>query len=67
MSESKKLTLAPRIISLTMQQEKSNEALKPRVVSSKDLIGECKSLTIEHEGEIYHLRATKFGKLVLTK
>jgi len=67
MSESKKLTLAPRIISLTMQQENSNEALKPRVVSSKDLIGEYKSLTIEHEGEIYHLRATKFGKLVLTK
>jgi hemin uptake protein HemP len=45
----------------------SKEMTKIRVVSSKELLGDAKSLTIQHEGEFYHLRATKFGKLVLTK
>jgi hemin uptake protein HemP len=59
MAIDKKTTLAPQII--------SKEITKIRVVSSKELLGDAKSLTIQHEGEFYHLRATKFGKLVLTK
>jgi hemin uptake protein HemP len=55
----KRITLVPQII--------SKEMTGIRVVSSKELLGDAKSLTIQHEGEFYHLRATKFGKLVLTK
>jgi hemin uptake protein HemP len=63
----KKLTLAPTIIAGEAQKYAVPTGFKGRVVNSKELLGESKSLIIEHEGEIYHLRATKFGKLVLTK
>lgn len=67
MTGNKKLTLAPTIISSDAQKYAAQTGFKGRVVSSRELLGESKSLIIEHEGEIYHLRATKFGKLVLTK
>ena len=67
MSVDKKTTLAPTIISEEAKKYLSKSDLKVRIVTSKDLLGESKSLTIQHEGETYHLRATKFGKLVLTK
>jgi hemin uptake protein HemP len=63
----KKLTLAPTIIAGEAQKYAVPTGFKGRGVNSKELLGESKSLIIEHEGEIYHLRATKFGKLVLTK
>jgi len=67
MSADKKTTLAPTIISQEAVRLLTEESFKARVVTSKDLLGESKSLVIQHEGETYHLRATKFGKLVLTK
>ncbi len=67
MSVDKKTTLAPTIISLEAEKLQAEASFKARVVTSKDLLGESKSLVIQHEGETYHLRATKFGKLVLTK
>ena len=67
MVANKKLTLAPTIIAGEAQKYVAQTGFKGRVVTSRELFGESKSLIIEHEGEIYHLRATKFGKLVLTK
>jgi hemin uptake protein HemP len=67
MVANKKLTLAPTIIACEAQKYAAQTGFKGRVVTSRELLGESKSLIIEHEGEIYHLRATKFGKLVLTK
>ncbi|MEY4481892.1 MAG: Hemin uptake protein hemP [Pseudomonadota bacterium] len=67
MTGNKKFTLAPTIIATEAQKYAAQTGFKGRVAASRELLGECKSLMIEHEGEIYHLRATKFGKLVLTK
>lgn len=39
----------------------------PRRVSSAELLGPAGELRIEHAGEVYHLRATSKGKLILTK
>lgn len=36
-------------------------------VSSAQLLGERRAVTIEHEGAHYTLRATRNGKLILTK
>lgn len=38
-----------------------------RSVSSTELLGAGRELTIEHNGEIYSLRLTSKGKLILTK
>ena len=40
---------------------------KPRCVPSQELLGKDKTLAIEHEGVVYQLRATRLGKLILTK
>jgi hemin uptake protein HemP len=56
-------SLAPRIIQLNRQEED----LATRKINSKELLGDSQSLFIEHEGTTYCLRATKFGKLLITK
>ncbi|WP_288048615.1 hemin uptake protein HemP [Polynucleobacter sp.] len=56
-------SLAPRIIQLNRQEED----LATRKINSKELFGDSQSLLIEHEGTTYCLRATKFGKLLITK
>jgi hemin uptake protein HemP len=38
-----------------------------RKVGSRDLLGNGEELLIEHNGAIYRLRATRQGKLILTK
>lgn len=38
-----------------------------RRVSSTDLLGACRELLIDHLGEVYVLRHTSKGKLILTK
>lgn len=40
---------------------------KPRVVRSSELLGETGLVHIEHDGEIYSLRRTRNGRLILTK
>lgn len=39
---------------------------KPRL-SSQELLGSRQEVEIEHQGEIYRLRVTRAGKLILTK
>jgi hemin uptake protein HemP len=39
----------------------------PSRLTSSDLLGERREVEIEHNGEIYRLRLTRAGKLILTK
>ncbi len=63
-------SLAPRLL-----QAATAPAAKPprapgdtaRRISSRALLGENASLVIDHEGVSYVLRATRLGKLILTK
>ncbi len=41
--------------------------LPPRTVSSEVLLGDMRQLFILHDEQIYQLRITKLGKLILTK
>lgn len=38
-----------------------------KLLRSRDLFADVREIVIEHEGEHYRLRATKKGKLILTK
>jgi hemin uptake protein HemP len=38
-----------------------------RCVDVRDLLGDQRELKLEHEGQIYRLRITANGKLILTK
>lgn len=42
-------------------------ALRPRRIASDELLGPAALLLIEHRGELYTLRKTSTGKLILTK
>ena len=39
----------------------------PKTISSEALLGQGKQMFIVHDGQIYQLRITKLGKLILTK
>lgn len=45
----------------------SSAVTPPRTVSSDDLFQGGHELLIEHHGEVYRLRLTKTGKLILNK
>lgn len=42
-------------------------ALAPTVVEASVLMGKHSEIAIRHRGEIYRLRVTRNGKLILTK
>jgi hemin uptake protein HemP len=39
----------------------------PRTLMSRDLLGDAQEVIIEHDGDLYRLRCTSKGKLILTK
>lgn len=39
----------------------------PRRLLSRDLLGDSREVVIEHDGDLYRLRCTSKGKLILTK
>lgn len=39
----------------------------PRTLLSRELLGDAQEVIIEHEGDLYRLRCTSKGKLILTK
>jgi hypothetical protein len=39
----------------------------PKTVSSETLLGQGRQMFIIHDGQMYQLRITKMGKLILTK
>lgn len=65
-------SLAPRLIHAVAPTPHGIEKAAPtperaRRVSSRTLLGDGASLVIDHEGVSYVLRATRLGKLILTK
>jgi len=48
-------------------EHKTVSAAARRQLASRDLLGGGNELHIEHNGEIYKLRQTRQGKLILTK
>jgi len=55
-----------RAVNIDLKYIRSNEIL-PKTVSSETLLGQGKQMFITHDGQIYQLRITKLGKLILTK
>lgn len=39
----------------------------PPVIDSRELMGDHQRVLIAHEGRVYELRRTRFGKLILTR
>ena len=65
-------SLAPRLIQAvvptTAELEKTTPVVeRARRINSRALLGGAASLVIDHEGVSYVLRATRLGKLILTK
>lgn len=58
-------TIQPGTESADRHQERSNAGMD--AISSATLLGGRNSVTINHEGVTYILRATRSGKLILTK
>lgn len=48
-------------------EPKLNGAMPRRMTSTRELLGGGNEVHIEHNGEIYTLRQTSKGKLILTK
>jgi hemin uptake protein HemP len=42
-------------------------AAQSRIIDSRSLFGDQREVRIEHDGELYLLRLTRLGKLILTK
>lgn len=40
---------------------------KVKLLHSRELFADAREVVIEHDGELYRLRPTKKGKLILTK
>lgn len=47
-----------------LDNPRSNTGL---TLNTAEMFGECSELEIKHRGEIYRLRITRQGKLILTK
>ena len=63
-------SLAPRLLQVACPvapQKPSASAEKVKCISSRALLADASSLVIDHEGVSYVLRATRLGKLILTK
>lgn len=63
-------SLAPRLLNVggPATPKKLGEAADSvKRISSRTLFGQASSLIIDHEGVSYVLRATRLGKLILTK
>jgi len=50
-----------------MSLEKSNTNPATKTLSSSELFGLAKQVFIQHNGEVYTLKITKSGKLLLVK
>lgn len=51
----------------TGADKSARSALTPTRITAADLFGEHREITIDHQGQIYRLRITSNGKLILTK
>ncbi|MFM8501219.1 MAG: hemin uptake protein HemP [Fluviibacter sp.] len=63
-------SLAPRLLQVAgvaAPQKVGSPVEAVKRISSRTLLGQNNSLVIDHEGVSYVLRATRLGKLILTK
>ena len=63
-------SLAPRLLQVAgaaAPQKPVSPVESVKRISSRALLGQNNSLVIDHEGISYILRATRLGKLILTK
>lgn len=63
-------SLAPRLLQVAgvaVPQKVGSPVEAVKRISSRTLLGQNNSLVIDHEGVSYVLRATRLGKLILTK
>ena len=63
-------SLAPRLLQVAgvaSPQKVGSPVEAVKRISSRTLLGQNNSLVIDHEGVSYVLRATRLGKLILTK
>lgn len=63
-------SLAPRLLQVAgvaAPQKVGAPVEAVKSISSRALLGQANSLIIDHEGVSYVLRATRLGKLILTK
>ncbi len=64
-------SLAPRLLQVAGVASPQKSSVAPdeavKRISSRALLGQGSSLVIDHEGVSYVLRATRLGKLILTK
>ena len=53
----------------SVEPSSPTDSLSPRtsVITSADLLANGKLIHIQHRGELYSLRETRLGKLILTK
>ncbi|MFN3616600.1 MAG: hemin uptake protein HemP [Aquabacterium sp.] len=60
---------SPALAQASMMQTSKASASTPvnRCWRSDDLLAGASAVLIEHQGQVYQLRATKQGKLILTK
>jgi hemin uptake protein HemP len=52
---------------LTLQRNTSAYSARLRRINSSELLGSAQEVEISHTGQIYRLRLTALGKLILTK
>ncbi|GAB2458860.1 hypothetical protein GCM10027082_06910 [Comamonas humi] len=50
-----------------LQGPAASQPQAPQLLDSQELLRGNKAVTIQHNGSIYRLQATKLGKLILTK
>ncbi|MGN6085088.1 hemin uptake protein HemP [Trinickia sp.] len=66
-SRSKHAAAAAPVASRAATQQETGEAAAERTLSSDHLLQGRSHIFIAHNGERYQLRATRLGKLILTK
>ena len=56
-----------RIQALNCTIDQHHSTLPFSSINSEQLLGQHNVVTINHQGQLYYLRQTKAGKLILTK
>jgi hemin uptake protein HemP len=58
---------APKLDSPDIEADPKQRSGQPGILPAKQLFQGGQEILIDHQGEIYRLRITKNGKLILTK
>jgi len=67
MQQKKPAESASEVEAADTLQEVQRTGRGPRIVRSEDLFGPSREVRIQHQGDLYVLRLTRLGKLILNK